>query len=130
MPNASTQTRRKKKIVLIKKNAISEAFEFVEKLSKAQEWAFDKSFGMRELRKRQMKNYLDFEEFEKEFKEKQQPALLLQKQWNDFWRDKEEKFRYVFRDTIRNVNVENQQYYRRLKLIQKNVAKIQVSVAF
>jgi len=140
MPDASTQTLRGKKLKLIqkkeKKDPIKEALEFSlkmrEKISKAQQWAFDKSLGMKELRKRQMTNYIHFEEFAKEFKEKQQPALLVQKEWNDFWSQKDEKFikefaidnEHIFRDS----NVENEQYQRRLKLIQKNVKKIHISV--
>jgi len=129
--------RKGKRIYLIKKDPIKEALEFalkmIEKISKAQEWAFDKSLGMRELRKK-MKNYIHFEDFAKEFKEKQQSTLLIQKEWNNFWKEKDEKFIKEFaiehQDIIRGVNVENEQYQRRLNLILKNVRKIQISVAF
>ena len=126
--------RKGKRIYLIKypiKEAVKFSLKMVEKMQEAQEWAFDKSLGLRELRKK-LKNYEDFQKFSEEYKEKQLEVLLVQREWNDFWTQKDEKFRAEFHIEneyiIRRSNYSQEKYIRRLKLIAKNVSKIGIAL--
>ena len=126
--------RRRRYLCVECRQGIPNTINFVKRktdeMNDAQSWAFDKEWDMRGLRKR-LKTYADMEKFADEYKKKQQKALLIQKEWNDFWIEKgyvfKKKFAIDNEDIIRSVNVNNEQYYRRLKLIQKNVRKIQSS---
>lgn len=100
-------------------------------MSSVQSWAFDKEWDMRGLRKR-LKTCEDMKKLADEYKKKQQDALLIQREWNNFWKEKGEAFRKKFainnEDIIRSANVNNEQYNRRLRLIEKNVRKLQSSL--